>query len=105
MLVQNGEMDPAEKKLIVNIAGQMIGEDGQLDFDEFVLLVEALEAEQYTQHQESANNGLQEWFDMKDTDQDGLLDDVLWRSEVDNGVNNGEFDKATGDFLFQLIGF
>lgn len=98
MLVQNGEMDPAEQKLIVNLAGQMIGEDGQLDFDEFVLLVEAVEAEQYTQDLEKRNNGLKEWFDTKDTDQDGQLDDVLWRSECDNGVNNGEFDKATGDF-------
>jgi len=44
MLVEHEEMDQAEADMILQEAGKICGEDNQLDFDEFVLLVENIEA-------------------------------------------------------------
>ena len=44
MLVEHEDMDQAEADMILQEAGKICGEDNQLDFDEFVLLVETLEA-------------------------------------------------------------
>lgn len=44
MLKDHGEMAENEYNLIMNEAGKLCGGDDKLDFDEFVLLVETLEA-------------------------------------------------------------
>lgn len=44
MLKENGECDDDTYNLLMNEAGKMCGEDDKLDFDEFVLVIETLEA-------------------------------------------------------------
>ena len=44
MLKENGEIEEPLYNLIMNEAGKLCGEDDKLDFDEFVLVVETLEA-------------------------------------------------------------
>ena len=105
MLKENGEIEEPLYNLIMNEAGKLCGEDDKLDFDEFVLLVETLEAESYEDYEEEQQGGRQKFFEWVDTNQDGELD----ASEVDSilsaAKDEGEFDQGTQDFLFQVIGF
>jgi len=105
MLKENGEIEEPLYNLIMNEAGKLCGEDDKLDFDEFVLLVETLEAEEYEDYEEEQQGGRQQFFEMVDSNQDGELD----ASEVDSilsaAKDEGEFDQGTQDFLFQVIGF
>jgi len=102
MLKENGECNDSDYNLVMNEAGKLCGDDNKLDFDEFVLLVETLEAHDYEEAQASDR---QQFFGMVDSNQDGELD----ASEVDSILSaarsGGEFDQGTQDFLFQVIGF
>jgi len=105
MLKDEGECSEDDYNLVMNEAGKLCGEDAKLDFDEFVLLVETLEAESYEDYEEEQQGGRQQFFEMVDSNQDGELD----ASEVDSilsaAKDEGEFDQGTQDFLFQVIGF
>ena len=105
MLKDHEECSEDDYNLVMNEAGKLCGEDDKLDFDEFVLLVETLEAEEYEDYEEEQQGGRQQFFKMVDSNQDGELD----ASEVDSilsaAKDEGEIDQGTQDFLFQVIGF
>lgn len=105
MLKDHEECSEDDYNLVMNEAGKLCGEDDKLDFDEFVLLVETLEAESYEDYEEEQQGGRQQFFEMVDSNQDGELD----ASEVDSilkaAKDEGGIDQGTQDFLFQVIGF
>lgn len=105
MLKDHEECSEDDYNLVMNEAGKLCGDDDKLDFDEFVLLVETLEAESYEDYEEEQQGGRQQFFEMVDSNQDGELD----ASEVDSilkaAKDEGGIDQGTQDFLFQVIGF
>jgi hypothetical protein len=105
MLKDHEECSEDDYNLVMNEAGKLCGEDDKLDFDEFVLLVETLEAEEYEDYEEEQQGGRQQFFEMVDTNQDGELDASEVDSLLSGAKDEGEFDQGTQDFLFQVIGF
>lgn len=62
MLVASEEMSQSERDIIVQEAGKICGDDEKLNFDEFVFLVEILEAKQYEEYEESSDSGRENDF-------------------------------------------
>lgn len=105
MLKDHEECSEDDYNLVMNEAGKLCGEDDKLDFDEFVLLVETLEAESYEDYEEEQQGGRQQFFKMVDSNQDGELDASEVDSALSAGKDEGGIDQGTQDFLFQVIGF
>lgn len=105
MLKDHEECSEDDYNLVMNEAGKLCGEDDKLDFDEFVLLVETLEAESYEDYEEEQQGGRQQFFEMVDSNQDGELDASEVDSALSAGKDEGGIDQGTQDFLFQVIGF
>lgn len=62
MLVASEEMAQSERDIIVQEAGKICGDDEKLNFDEFVFLVEILEAKHYEEYEESSDSGRENDF-------------------------------------------
>lgn len=99
MLVAADEMSQTERDIIVEEAGKICGDDDKLDFDEFVFLVEILEAKQYEDYEEDKNGGRQGVWEYIDANQDNQLDEQEIADVLTAEHAAGHMDEETAHFL------
>lgn len=101
MLLNSSAIDQAEKDFILNKYGKLCGEDGQLECDEFTMLVEAIRARDSQGQQQ--NRG--ELFKVLDSDKDGQLSSEETVKALLGVVRQGHLDEESAWLLYQVAGF
>lgn len=77
-----------------------------MDFAEFTMLVETLEAMEYEEeYDEGTEPSKEQFFAMIDADGDGLIKKGEVDAVLDAAVTNGELDEPTAKFLSQFVSF